>query len=84
MTSTRNAQRDQKQKPQLATIDQMKGPKGLLTKYLSPVPSKRSLIRWFRHNGIVGVKSNPAAKRGGGTPYYSLAAVEKMLGSQID
>jgi hypothetical protein len=84
MSKTRNVQRYQKQKPQLATIDEMMSPNGLLTQYLAPVPSKRSLIRWFRHSGIAGLKSNPSAKRGGGTPYYHVAAVEKLLRSQID
>ena len=47
--------------------------------YLNPTPSRETLREWFDEARIPRFKANPAAKRGGGPVYYSVAAVEKFL-----
>ena len=50
--------------------------------FLTPVPSRETLRDWFDAAGIPRFKSNPAARRGGGTVFYSVSAVEKFLQSR--
>jgi hypothetical protein len=50
--------------------------------YFDPVPSRETLRDWFDQARIPRFKSNPAARRGGGTVFYSVAAVEKFLQSR--
>jgi len=50
--------------------------------FLHPAPSRETLRAWFDQARIPRFKSNPAAKRGGGTVFYSVAAVEKFLQSR--
>ena len=47
--------------------------------YLNPTPSRETLRDWFDMARIPRFKANPAAKRGGGQVFYSVAAVEKFL-----
>jgi len=47
--------------------------------FLHPVPSRETLRDWFDKARIPRFKSNPTAKRGGGTVFYSVSAVEKFL-----
>jgi hypothetical protein len=61
----------------LATIDQLR--ETLLPQYLDPVPSRRSLKEWFRRAKLSSLKANPAARRGGGAVWYSVAQVERLL-----
>lgn len=67
----------QKSAARAATIDE------LLTTtvplFLSPAPSAESLKNWLDDARIPRFKANPTAKRGGGTCWYSVAAVEKFL-----
>lgn len=50
--------------------------------FLHPVPSRETLREWFDKARIPRFKSNPSAKRGGGTVFYSVSAVEKFLQSR--
>lgn len=50
--------------------------------FFHPVPSRETLRAWFDQARIPRFKSNPTAKRGGGTVFYSVAAVEKFLQSR--
>lgn len=61
----------------LATIDQLR--ETVLPQYLDPVPSRRSLKEWFRRAKLSSLKVNPAARRGGGAVWYSVAQVERLL-----
>ena len=61
----------------LATLNQLA--KTLIQAHLNPVPSNETLRDWFDTARIPRFKSNPAAKRGGGSVFYSVAAVEKFL-----
>ena len=47
--------------------------------YLNPTPSRETLREWFDTARIPRFKANPAAKRGGGPVFYSVAAVETFL-----
>lgn len=61
----------------LATLDQLMHT--LISAHLDPVPSAETLREWFDTARIPRFKANPAAKRGGGPVFYSVAAVEKFL-----
>lgn len=61
----------------LASLDGLR--ETLIPAYLTPVPSRETLRDWFDAARIPRFKANPAAKRGGGPVFYSLAAVEKFL-----
>jgi hypothetical protein len=50
--------------------------------FFHPVPSRETLRDWFDKARIPRFKSNPSAKRGGGTVFYSVSAVEKFLSSR--
>lgn len=64
----------------LATIAELRT--NILPHFLAPVPTPETLRAWFDAAKIPRFKSNPTAKRGGGTTYYSVAAVEKLLRSR--
>lgn len=59
----------------LASLDELR--ENILPNFLSPVPSRDTLRNWFAN--LPKFKANPAAKRGGGPVFYSVAAVEKFL-----
>ena len=61
----------------LATLEQLV--QTLIPAYLNPTPSRETLRDWFDAARIPRFKANPAAKRGGGPVFYSVAAVEKFL-----
>ena len=61
----------------LATLDELV--QTLIPAYLSPTPSHETLREWFDAARIPRFKANPAARRGGGPVFYSVAAVEKFL-----
>lgn len=50
--------------------------------FVSPVPSRFAVKVWFDTARIPRFKANPLARKGGGTVYYSLNAVEKFLSSR--
>lgn len=57
--------------------------KGKLHDLINPIPSDETLRAWFDQARIPRFKSNPGAKRGGGTIWYSVAAVEKYFSALI-
>ena len=61
----------------LATLHQLL--QTVIPAYLTPVPRPETLRDWFDQARIPRFKCNPVAKRGGGTVFYSVAAVEKFL-----
>ena len=61
----------------MATLNQLV--KTVIPAYLTPTPSHETLRAWFDDARIPRFKSNPAARRGGGPVFYSVAAVEKFL-----
>ena len=61
----------------LASLDQLL--KTVIPAYLAPPPRPETLREWFDEARIPRFKSNPAARRGGGTVFYSVSAVEKFL-----
>ena len=61
----------------MATLNQLV--KTVIPAYLTPTPSNETLRTWFDDARIPRFKSNPAAKRGGGPVFYSVAGVEKFL-----
>ena len=61
----------------LATLQTLR--QTTLAVYLEPVPSNETLRAWFDSARIPRFQNNPAAKRGGGPVFYSVAAVEKFL-----
>lgn len=65
----------------LATLDQLI--ETVLPNFITPVPSKDTLRRWFDEARIPRFKSNPAVPRGGGTVFYSVAGVEKFFRSRM-
>jgi hypothetical protein len=64
----------------LATLNQLL--QTLIPAYLAPPPSHETLRAWFDQARVPRFKANPAAKRGGGPVFYSVAAVEKLLQSR--
>jgi trehalose utilization protein len=64
----------------LATLNQLI--ETILPNFLTPVPSRDTLRIWFDAAKIPRFKSNPSAKRGGGTVFYSVPGVEKFLHSR--
>ena len=64
----------------LATINQLL--QTVIPAHLAPTPCPETLRAWFDQARIPRFKSNPTAKRGGGTVFYSVAAVEKFLQSR--
>ena len=64
----------------LATINQLL--QTVIPAHLTPAPSAFTLRVWFDKARIPRFKSNPTAKRGGGTVFYSVSAVEKFLQSR--
>jgi hypothetical protein len=61
----------------LATLGQLR--QTTIPVFLDPVPSSETLRDWFDRAGVPRFKANPAARRGGGPVFYSVAAVEKFL-----
>jgi hypothetical protein len=64
----------------LATLDQLL--RTVIPAYLAPPPGRETLRDWFDQARIPRFKANPTAKRGGGTVFYSVSAVEKFLQSR--
>jgi len=64
----------------LATLNQLL--QTVIPAYLTPAPSAFTLRAWFDQARIPRFKSNPTARRGGGTVFYSVSAVEKFLESR--
>ena len=69
--------KDQRPRARLATLDELRAT--VLSAYLQPVPSDKTLRAWFKEAGIPRLKSNPTAKHGGGIVWWHVAAVEKLL-----
>jgi hypothetical protein len=65
------------QTARLATLAQLR--ETTLRAFLDPIPSNETLRTWFDSAGVPRFKQNPLAKRGGGTVFYSVAAVEKLF-----
>jgi hypothetical protein len=68
-------------KARLATLDQLR--EEVLPNFISPVPGRCTLREWLDRARIPRFKQNPLAKRGGGTVFYSVSAVEKMLTDRL-
>jgi hypothetical protein len=68
-----------KLKARLASLDALLSPDGIVSRWLDPIPNKRQFARWLDNAGVPNLKANPLAKRGGGTPYYHVAGVERLL-----
>lgn len=49
---------------------------------VTPMPSRRTIERWFARLKIPYYKANPNAPHGGGTRFFSVAAVEKAFRSR--
>jgi hypothetical protein len=64
----------------LATLNELLNT--VIPAYLTPPPGRETLRDWFDQARVPRFKSNPAAKRGGGPVFYSVAAVEKFLQSR--
>jgi hypothetical protein len=64
----------------LASLDGLM--KTVIPAFLDPMPSRDTLRDWFDTARIPRFISNPAARRGGGTVFYSVSAVEKFLQSR--
>jgi hypothetical protein len=71
---------NQNRSARLATLHQLR--QTVIPAYLTPAPSLFTLRVWFDKARIPRFKSNPTARRGGGTVFYSVAAVEKFLQSR--
>ncbi|MGE3310603.1 MAG: hypothetical protein AB7O66_11575 [Limisphaerales bacterium] len=67
----------QRPRARLATIQELQ--RTLIANYLEPVPSVKTLRRWFDEAGIPRLKANPDAVRGGGTAWWHVAAVERLI-----
>lgn len=63
----------------LATMDELI--KNILPNFLAPIPHPDTLRAWFDRAKVRRLKSNPTARRGGGTVYYVVSDVEKLLRS---
>jgi len=64
----------------LASLDQLL--ETVIPAYLTPPPGRDTLREWFDEARIPRFKANPTAKRGGGTVFYSVSAVEKFFQSR--
>ncbi len=65
----------------MATMDELL--KNVIPLFLNPPPSRDALRDLLDREKIPRFKSNPAAKRGGGTVWYSVAAVEKLFRTRM-
>lgn len=65
----------------LATIERLR--QTVIPLFLDPVPRAATLRYMFRAAGVPCFKSNAAAKRGGGTVFYSVAGVEKLFRARM-
>ena len=70
-----------KSNARLATLDQLC--QTTLPAFLDPLPCRLTLRNWFDEAHVPRFKSNPNAKRGGGTVYYSVPHVEKLFRSRM-
>ena len=61
----------------LATLDRLR--ETTIPLFLDPVPGRDALRAMFDKAGIPRFKSNPSAKRGGGSCFYSVSHVEKLF-----
>jgi len=71
----------EKNNARLATLDQLI--ETTVPAFLNPVPPRRRLKVWLDRARVPRFKSNPAATRGGGEVYYSVADVEKLFRNRI-
>jgi trehalose utilization protein len=71
---------DNKSTARLAPLDELIA--NVIPAFISPVPSRETLRAWFDAAKVPRFKSNPTAKRGGGTVFYSVAGVEKFFRSR--
>ena len=63
----------------LATLKTLR--EDILPNFLNPVPTNETLRTWFDKARVSRLKSNPAAKRGGGKTFYLISAIEKLMRS---
>lgn len=64
-------------KARLATANELR--KTTFTTYFDPPPSLKTIGRFLRAARVPRIKANPLAKRGGGTVFYHVAAVERAI-----
>ena len=65
----------------LATLDRLI--ETTIRVFLDPPPSKDTLRNWFDEARIPRFKSNPSAKKGGGTVFYSVPHIEKFFRNRM-
>jgi hypothetical protein len=75
------AKESEQPQARLATLEELE--KSTLPLFLSPLPSRDTLRAWFDAAKVPRFKSNPTARRGGGTVFYSVAGVEKFFRSRM-
>lgn len=67
--------------PRLATLATLK--RDVLPGYFGELPSDETLRHRLRSAGIPFIKTNRAARRGGGAVWWDIAAVDRYLRAQI-
>jgi hypothetical protein len=67
---------DQK-KARLASLDELV--RNVLPGFISPVPCKPTLRKWFDSAKIPRLKTGLTARRGGGEVFFSVAHVERFF-----
>jgi hypothetical protein len=69
-----------KQQSALMTLDELIAT--YLPKLVKPMPSRRTVERWFKAAQVPFFKANPKAPHGGGTRFFSVAAVDRVFRSR--
>jgi trehalose utilization protein len=64
----------------LATLDELL--KTVIPAYFNPAPTRATIRSWLDEGKIPRFKANLTARRGGGTAFYSVPAVEKFFRSR--
>lgn len=63
----------------LATLAVLLAPSGLVHAYLQPPPAPKAFRRWLDQAAVPRLKANASARHGGGTVWYHVAAVERLI-----
>jgi hypothetical protein len=70
----------EQKKARLASLDELV--RNVLPGFISPVPCKPTLRKWFDTARIPRLKTGLNAKRGGGECYFSVVHVERFFQSR--
>lgn len=68
------------QTARLASLDEIV--QNVVPLFIKPTPCLATVRAWLDAARVPRFKSNPTAKRGGGTVFYSVAGVEKLFRSR--